>query len=434
MKKLFKTVLMVMVVLLPLNSYAMAAPIDVDTIEAALKTRVTHGDGVGVAVGIFDQGQQYFTSAGQVRKPNGDAPNEISLFEIGSITKTFTGILLADMVLKGEVKLDDPAAMYLPKGVTLPTYNGGKITLLNLATHTSALPRMPDNFTPADMTNPYVDYTVQQMYDFVSGYTLERAIGQEAAYSNLATGLLGHILALKAGMSYEELVTERILKPLGMNDTSITISAEQQPRFTTGHDAAGEATSHWDLPTLAGAGALRSSVHDMMLYLTANMGVVDTPISAALELSHKVQHQFGPADAGMQIGLHWITTTSPDKAVVWHNGGTGGYRTFTGFDKASKRGVVVLSNSSDNSDAIGWAILNDDVASMVVEESKVVLNEEQVAELVGDYQLTPDVIITISESRGRFFIQVTGQQILPLFIKSETELFLKVVEASITFV
>ena len=434
MRKIFSTVMLVVVVLLPLNSSAIAAPIDVENVETALKSRVNHGDGVGVAVGIFDQGQHYFVSAGQVRKPNGDAPNEQSLFEIGSITKTFTGVLLADMILKGEVKLDDPAAMYLPEGVTLPTYGGKEITLLNLATHTSALPRMPNNFAPSDMTNPYADYSVQQMYDFLSGYTLTRAIGEKAEYSNLGAGLLGHILALTAGVSYEELVTERILKPLGMKDTSITISAEQQPRFTTGHDAMGEATPYWDLPTFAGAGALRSSTQDMMLYLTANMGVVDTPLSAAIELSHKVQHQFGPADAGMEIGLHWITKTSPDKSVVWHNGGTGGFRTFTGFDKTGSRGVVALSNSSDNSDAIGWAILNDDIASIVVEKSNVVFSEDQITNLVGEYQLTQYVIIAISEKEGRFFIQLTGQPPFQIFATSETEFFLKVVEASITFV
>jgi len=431
MKKIFKTV-MVMMMLLPISSLAKAETIDVDKIIAALNTRVDHGDAVGVVVGIIDNDRKYIMSTGQVSKPDGNAPNEHSLFEIGSITKTFTGVLLADMVLKGEMKLDDPAVMYLPKGVTLPTYDGKQITLLNLATHTSALPGLPENYVPKDMLNPYLGFTVQDMYDFLSNYKLSRAIGEKAVYSNLGTGLLGHILGLKAGLSYEELVTQRILKPLGMNDTSITISAEQKPRFTTGHNAAGEATPHWDLPTLEGAGALRSSTHDMMLYLATNMGLVDTPISEALKLSHKTQHAFGTGD--MEIGLHWITAPSPERTVVWHNGGTGGFRTFTGFDKANKRGVVVLSNSNDNSDAIGWAILGDDIASMVVEAPKTVLNAKQIAEVVGDYQLAPSVIISISEKKGRFFVQLTGQPMVPIFAKSETEFFLKVVEASITFV
>ena len=433
MKKTLKTALII-AVLLPMSSLVQAEAIDIDTIKAALQTRVTHGDAVGVAVGIIDNGQKYILSAGQVSRPDGDAPNEHSLFGIGSVTKTFTGILLADMVLKGEVKLNDPAVMYLPEGVTLPTRDGKHITLLNLATHTSALPSMPDNFSPADMTNPYVDYTVQQMYDFLSSYTLPYAIGETTTYSNLGTGLLGHIMALKAGMSYEDLVTQRILKPLGMNDTSIAMTAAQKDRFTTGHGPAGEATPHWDLPTLAGAGALRSSTHDMMLYLAANMGKIKSSISPAIELSHKVQHQFGPKESGMQIGLHWITATKPEKSVTWHNGGTGGFRTFTGFDTENKRGVIVLSNSQDNSDAIGWGILNDDVASMVVEAAKAILSAKQIAEIVGDYQLTPDVIASISETKGRFFAQLTGQSKIPIFAKSATEFFIKVVEASITFV
>ncbi|PCI52448.1 MAG: serine hydrolase [Alphaproteobacteria bacterium] len=382
MKKIFKTLLMSIAVLLPTNSYAEADTLDIDKISAALKSRVTHGDAVGVIVGIIDNDRKYIISAGQVSKPNGAAPNEQSLFEIGSITKTFTGILLADMVLKGEVKLDDPAEMYLPEGVTLPTYEGKKITLLNLATHTSALPRMPENFTPKDMTNPYADYTVQNMYDYLSAHKLTRTIGDVAAYSNLGAGLLGHIMALKAGLSYEETVKQRILTPLGMHDTSITISDQQKPRFTTGHDAAGEPTPYWDLPTLAGAGALRSNIHDMMLYLSANMGRNKTPLTPALEFSHKTRHSFGVL--GMEIGLHWVTKSDSDKTVVWHNGGTGGYRTFTGFDQKNNRGVVVLSNSNDNSDAIGWAVLNNDIATIVAEAPKVILSKGKIAELVGE--------------------------------------------------
>ena len=144
-----------------------------------------------------------------------------TVFEMGSISKVFTGALLADMVARGEVKLDDPIAKYLPQTVKVPSRNGRQITLLDLATQSSGLPRLPSNMRPADFSNPYADYSVQQLYEFLSGYSLTRDPGQRYEYSNLGVGLLGHVLALRAGKSYEEILKERILDPLGMNDTRV---------------------------------------------------------------------------------------------------------------------------------------------------------------------------------------------------------------------
>ena len=175
-----------------------------------------------------------------------------SVFEIGSITKVFTGILLANMAAKGEVSLDDPIAKYLPEDeVTMPTRGGREITLIDITTHRSGLPTMPDNLKPANPANPYADYTVGQMYDFLSHYQLQRDIGAEAEYSNLAMGLLGHVLARVSGSSYEELVRERILDPLGMHHTGITLSNDMQHWLVKGHDGEGNVVSNWDIPRLA---------------------------------------------------------------------------------------------------------------------------------------------------------------------------------------
>jgi len=407
-----------------------AMSLDIKLLERNLATRVSQDSiGVGLVVGIIDGVQRKIISVGKANKITNQILNKESLFEIGSISKTFTGILLADMVLKGELKLDDPVAQFLPKTVTMPTRNEKQITLLHLATHTSALPRLPTGFSPKDTTNPYADYTVKMMYEFISNYKLTRDIGIKPEYSNLGMGLLGHVLALKAGKSYEDLVKERILNPLGMNNTTITISANQQKQLTTGHDLTVIATSHWDIPTLAGAGALRSSGEDMMTFLAANMGLNKTPLSEAMELSHQYQHEFGSET--LSIGLAWLTAQTEDGNMIWHNGGTGGYRSFTGFNKKKGLGVVVLANSQDDPDSIGKAILGDQIETVKVNEiKKISLNKKDLLTLTGEYQLAPNFILTISESASGLFAQATGQQKLPIFAKSKNEFFFK---ASLTF-
>src|SRR5204863_10176282 len=154
-----------------------------------------------------------------------------SVFAIGSITEVFPASRLGGMASRGEVRLDAPVAKYLPSSAHIPSRNGRQITLLDLVTQSSGLPRMPSNFTPRDSMNPYADYSVQQLYAFLSGYQLTRDIGATYEYSNLGVGLLGHALALKAEMSYEQLVTRRILAPLALTETAITLTPAMRARL-----------------------------------------------------------------------------------------------------------------------------------------------------------------------------------------------------------
>ena len=213
---------------------------------------------------------------GDKRPLNGD-----TLFEIGSITKVFTALLAADMAQRGELKLDDPISKYLPSTVKVPERNGRQITLIDLATHTSSLPRMPNNFRPKDPGNPYADYTVDALYSFLSSYELPRDIGVKFEYSNLGFGLLGQGLAARAGMDYEKLVVTRICDPLHMNSTRITLSEPLRQRFAAGHSADLVTVPGWDIPTLAGAGALRSSTNDLLTFLAAMMNYTSNPLAAA---------------------------------------------------------------------------------------------------------------------------------------------------------
>jgi D-alanyl-D-alanine-carboxypeptidase/D-alanyl-D-alanine-endopeptidase len=220
---------------------------DLDQIRAALANRVDEGrKAVGIVVGAIDAGGRQVVARGKVALDRNQEPDGDTVFEIGSLTKVFTSLALADMIERGEVKPDDPVGKFLPPGVKVPSRNGRQITLLDLSMQISGLPRLPDNLAPADPMNPYADYGAAKLSEFLSHYTLTRDIGEKYEYSNLGAGLLGYALARKAGMSYEELVRRRILDPLGMTSTSITLSADQKKRLAAGYNAGLEPAKNWD--------------------------------------------------------------------------------------------------------------------------------------------------------------------------------------------
>ena len=253
-------------------------------IEGIVAGYVAKNPDAALVVGITRGNRKQIYGWGRIGPECALTPTAETVFEIGSITKVFTANLLADFACAGRLRLYDPASKYLPAGVRMPTYRGVDITLFHLATHTSSLPRLPKNLwkTVKDDKNPYANYQVGDLYEFLSGCRLRRMVGSRVAYSNLGMGLLGHILALIDGRPYERVVIERICVPLGMTDTSISLSDDQQQRLAQGHNAAGEPAPKWDLPTLAGAGALCSTATDMLLYLEANLGSAPAAITPAL--------------------------------------------------------------------------------------------------------------------------------------------------------
>jgi serine-type D-Ala-D-Ala carboxypeptidase/endopeptidase len=381
-----------------------------------------------IVVGVIDSSGRRVIAHGGV---DGDA-----LFEIGSATKVFTSLLLADAVQRGEVALTDPVSKFLPADVKVPERGGKKITLADLATHTSGLPRLPANLAPKDTANPYADYTVQQLYDFLSHYELPRDIGAKYEYSNLGAGLLGHALALRAKMSYEALVRARILDPLKMKSTAVTLSEPLKKRLVAGHDPSGRIAKNWDLPTLAGAGALRSSANDLLEFLSAELGFTKSPLASAMSAQLATRRPSGSPTLEIALGWHIVKTPSGQE-IVWHNGGTGGYRSFIGFDPKKRAGVVVLSNrfTSAGVDDVGRHLL--DPSSPLIEPAKarkeIAVDEKVLERYVGTYELAPTFAITITREGNHLFAQATGQPRFELFAESERDFFLKVVDAQVTF-
>ena len=409
---------LVLAVALPLH--AQGLPPD-STVRRIVTERLTSSPFRGIVVGLLDaNGTRRVVAVG--------LPAD-RVFEIGSITKVFTSSILAGMGADGSVHLDDPIAKYLPPSVQVPARNGRQITLLDLATQSSGLPRLPANMAPRDSTNPYADYAVDQMYAFLSGYQLTRDPGETYEYSNLGVGLLGHVLALKAGMSYEELVRRRVLAPLGMRETAITLSPALRARLAPGHDNEGNVVPNWDLPTLAGAGALRSTVRDMLTFLAANLDS-----TSVFKQTHLSRHAAGSAN--MTIGLGWHILSRPQgPSIIWHNGGTGGYRSFAGFDEVRRIAVVVLTNANIGADDIGFHLLDATLPLQTPPKVRTAVAVDSLTLLryVGEYELVPAFHIVVTREGAGLFIQATGQPRFPIFAESETEFFFKVVDAQISF-
>jgi CubicO group peptidase (beta-lactamase class C family) len=324
---------------------AAAAPAPVGELKAVLDRDLAAAlkDGAlapatngGVAIGVVQRGVRRIFVYGPVK--------EDSIFEIGSISKTFTALMLAEMVEQHKVRLDEPVRELLPpKTVAKPV--GAEITLLDLATQQSGLPRMPDNFHPADPQDPYADYGPAKLYEFMAKHGVSKPLDAHFNYSNLGLGLLGQALANRAGVAYPELLKAQVTGPLGLNDTVVDLSPEQEKRFVEGHSAQHGVAHAWRLNALTGAGGIRSTVSDMLTYLEAQLHPdrVRRPetLPSALDMCHRLRADAMP---GRKIGLVWLFETKT--GGYWHNGATGGYSSYAVFSLKQDYAVVVLSNTA----------------------------------------------------------------------------------------
>jgi CubicO group peptidase (beta-lactamase class C family) len=314
------------------------------------------GQAVGIAVGVVDKNGQRTISHGAF-SPNDPRPvGADTVFEIGSVTKVFTSLLLMDLVHHGALALEDHVGNFL-EGVKLPSRNGRFISLVDLSTHTSGLPRIPTNYRPADLSNPYADFTFEKLCEFFATFSLDRDIGTQFDYSNLGGGLLGLALAQSCDLSYEQAVKQRILEPLELQNTGIELTPSMRENLAPGHSRNLKPTIAWDFGILAGAGALRSTPRDILKFLSVPLGYAKSPLHPPMSAMLSVRRPTGRDD--MHVGLGWMLGSYSGRTVAWHNGATGGYRSFIGYERESGVGVCVLSNtcSAVSVDDIGLKIL-----------------------------------------------------------------------------
>ena len=358
MKKLLIGIILVLslIIFLVVKSFAQGIAYpelnEIENIESIAKPFLEDSHAHALSIGIIKNGKTEFYNFGSLTAENKNTPTEQNIYEIGSITKTFTATLLVQMVEEGVVKMDDPISTYLPKGIC--DLEGEKvITLQDLSSHYSGLPRLASNFFPTvtDHSNPYINYNKDHLYEYLKTFKGVDRENRKVDYSNLGVELLGHILGIASGQSYEEMLQERIFKPLEMHNTTITFNENHLKQLVKGHNEMGLITSNWDFPHFGGAGAIRSTTEDMMKYIQAQFD------NKTFAKTHTKRLTMGGQS---EIGLGWIITPSQntDEKVVWHNGGTGGYRSFTGFIKSQNLGVIVLNNTPLSVDEIGFLVLD----------------------------------------------------------------------------
>ncbi len=317
------------------------------------------GRRIGLVVGCLQGGEQRVVGYGRLRTDAQDIPDGGTIFEIGSVTKVFTGLLLADLAEQGIVGLDDPLASYLPASARVPTFKGAEITLGDLASHAGGLPRDPKGTLGrwlGDRHNPNAGLSVEELYAGLARTRLRRRPGERVKYSNLGVGLLGDALARAAGQPYEALVRARICLPLGMRDTVVAPTGEQIARLATGHTRRGRPAPPFEIPALVGAGALHSTATDMLCLLRANLDPARTPLAAQIERTQLPRLRGAKRT---EVGLGWLIARPPGAAglVLWHNGGTSGFRSFAAVAREAGTAVVVLSNTARSVDQLGLRLL-----------------------------------------------------------------------------
>lgn len=309
-----------------------------------------------IVIGIITPNGTQVYGYGNISKANSTKVNGNTIFDTASITKTFTTTLLADMVKQGLVNFDDPIEKYLPNTVKVPAYNGHKITLESLATHTSGLPDFPVGWIRNHI------YTTQQVYNFLSNTPLQSEPGTKANYSDFGMGILGHILSIRAGVPYAQLVKDRILSVLGMdstgiamNSTAIILSDSLKSRLAKGHIGGKEVNLEFVPEAIQGAGALHSTANDLLKYLAANMGLIHTSINDIIQETHLIRLEYPQAPSlhfdsinnnkslsASYVGLGWFIDTNLGTEVIQHSGGIDGYSSFIGFNPTKQEGVVLL--------------------------------------------------------------------------------------------
>lgn len=381
-----------------------------------------------VATAEKRDGKWSFAMAGQpFAAGHAEVPAERVLFEIGSISKVFTGILLADAVQAGKLGLDDTLAQRLPVKLADPAT--GAVTLRQLASHTSCLPRLPDNLLSVAGNDPYAPYDNRALFEYLASAKLAGKPPCAASYSNLAFGILGVVLETAWGKPWADLVREKIAVPLGMTDTVQELSEAQRSRFAEPWNGA-ERAYPWTFKAMAGAGALRSSLADMSRFADALLAGAKGPLGRVWPLLAGAYADM--PSVGGKIGLALVQTKDNGEDTYLHDGGTGGYRSTIQVRPGSGRALVVLaSNAAANLDA--WLAAWQAAGREPVKRSEAALPAETLDEYVGVYVIDSTARFTLLRRGGGLIARLTGQPFVPIFASAKDELFYQVVDAQLSF-
>jgi CubicO group peptidase (beta-lactamase class C family) len=405
-------------------------PSDTDIQRMVDDRVVTYRETVGLIVGVVEPAGQRLFARGPAQVGNDDQVTGDTIFEIGSVSKVFTALALADEAHRGELSLNDPAVKYLPPGTVLPQHGPKPITLLDLGTHTSGLPNMPPNVAVTDFNNPNADMTQEQLLKSVAAYELTGDVGATYQYSNAGYELLGMAVAAAAHTDFETLLKSRIFGPLKMTNTRIASSLDEKDLLSAGYDAHLQPVPHERTPVLPGSGGARSTANDLLNFVAANIGLTPSPLSPAM--AEMVNQKRPTQYTALKAALGWHVATLHGVEMVWENGQTAGYRAFIGFVPAKRVGVVVLSNSVNVTDDIGVHILDKDTPLRTLHR-EAEIKPSQFDAYIGRYQVNENFALNVTRDGNKLYVQATGQPRAELFYAGDDLFFLRVVNGTIQF-
>ena len=402
-------------------------------VEKAAAPLIANKTVAGLSIGYIEGKHWGIVHLGAAT-PEGKKPDDATVYEIGSLSKLFTSLLLADAVVRGEIDLQAPAAVANPAGIQLPSREGRSIAWLDLSTHRSGLPRLPTNLA-LTLDDPYRDYDSKKAAAFLKDYELPRLPGATQEYSNLGASVLGYLVAAKAGKSYEQLLQERIAEPLKMTDCTTALSDEQGQRIAAPHDKAGSTMHLWTFADLPGAGGVHATLRDMMRFAKAQLAPPPGTFGEAIELAWKQQTA---ADAsGTAMGLGWMIA-GDEGQTRWHNGQTGGFHASLFINRQFKSAVVVLCNTGvEAGDLLATQLIQKSAGlePQVVQPAAdaTAINAPLRQRLVGRYQLTPTFIFDVQDRDGHLMVGITNQPTQEVFPDSPTLWSYRGIDATLAF-
>jgi len=393
--------------------------------------------GTGIVVGIARPGGDHVLCYGTLGLDDKRPVDGETLFDVGSISKVLIALLLADEVQRHEVALDDPVSKYLP-GVSVPSWDGRKITLADLATHTSGLPLRPGNLSSNDPANPDRGYSYKDLATFLAGYKLPHAPGSTYEYSNVGYGLLGEALMNAAHEGYADLIAQRITRQLGMANTAIVPSHDPALREAVGYDGERHPVPHWDMGVLSSAGGYRSTADDLLKLVDGFLGFRKSSLAPAMAAMTQTRRP-GGMEPGTAIALAWNIDDADGREIVWKNGSVGGFRAFVGFDRKAKLGVVALINAQTGAgaDDIGLHVLDPSVpVDLEIPRThiEIALAPAALDQFVGTYKYSPTDVMKVARNGDHLYVTVAPNvPPIEIYAEDQAHFFLKVVNAEITF-
>jgi len=428
---------LLLVACLAFGADAAAVPTDSEIhrlIEERVQTIAGPEGGMGIVVGVLDEKGPRVIAYGDAGSADRRPLNGDTVCEIASVTKVFSALLLADMVRTRDLKLTDPVAKYLPKGTTLPEYNGRSITLVDLATHTSGLPFMPDNLPDFQGS-----YSKAELYRFIAAQTLKHDIGTEWDYSNLDYWLLQEAMATRGRADFEQLLQKRVIGPLGLRSTAITLSPELQARVAIGHDAVMQPTrpisSSPVFNLMPAAGSMLSTANDLLKFLSVTMGYEDSKLAPTMAKLLETRRPAGD----LEQALGWMVQGEGEDQMILHDGGSLGFASSVAWLPQQRVGVVVLMNQAGNVGDISRHLLKPSLPLAQVSRARhieIALDAATLDSYVGRYDLEDEGVTTIARDGALLTIELPASWGLPklsLHAESPREFFATELPLRVTF-